>query len=108
MKGEGTESLSEPKDHDACGYIVSFRPDRALTAVKPQWYGYLNRTYIVTTQGDMPVWVGKFSQGPITWVKSYRQSMVAKKGKNLSAKDKLHRSFDPKRSALSTCAYEQR
>lgn len=55
----------------------------------------------------MPVWVGKISQGPITSVKSYRQSMVAKKGKNLSAKDKLHRSFDPKRSVLSTCAYEQ-
>jgi hypothetical protein len=65
MKEEGTERRSEPRNHDACGYIVSFRLDRTFTAMKPQQCGYLNRTHIVTTQADMPVSVGDISQGPV-------------------------------------------
>ena len=61
---QGEERLLEPENWDGCSEKAFSQEDRALL-LKPQQWGCLNKTQIMTTPVSMPMGIEKTSCGPI-------------------------------------------
>lgn len=76
---ECKERMEEPGPGSCC-WIMSSRQDKDAAVMAFQQYGYLKKTWIKTTPVDIPVWMGKISQHPISrWRATENQRQLRKR-----------------------------